>query len=357
MAELSAQGAVARPRETVHFGAVSKGYTVFRDQDILAAKITPCWENGKVGQAHLGHEVGVGSTEFHVVRAKECADPRYLMHFLRLPSVRATGELRMTGSGGQRRVPPEYLRSLQVPTPSLDEQRRIAAILDHADALRAKRRQVLAHLDDLTQSVFQSALQDDGAESVAANELMPHMRNGLSPSSGGAHRAKVLTLSAITRGRFNPSAAKEGDFATEPPEDKCVAAIDFLMCRGNGNPGLVGVGVFVPEDRFDLVFPDTVIAGRVDSARVLAPILEVAWRQPSVRRQIEQVARTTNGTYKVNQKSLASVHVAIPPLAVQRATAGQFAKIDEARTVVLEGQAADEALFASLQARAFSGEL
>lgn len=117
MAELSAEGAVAKARETVQFDSVSKGYTVFRDQDVLVAKITPCWENGKVGQAHLDHEVGVGSTEFHVVRATEATDPRYLLHFLRRPEVRARGELRMTGSGGQRRVPAAISSHCRCPYP------------------------------------------------------------------------------------------------------------------------------------------------------------------------------------------------------------------------------------------------
>ena len=54
------------------------------------------------------------------------------------------------------------LEELAIPLPPLDEQRRIAAILDHADALRAKRRQVLAHLDALTQSIFHDMFGDVG---------------------------------------------------------------------------------------------------------------------------------------------------------------------------------------------------
>ena len=154
MAELDPDAAVARPRITRPFSEVAKGYTVFRDGDVLAAKITPCWENGKVGQARLDHKFGVGSTEFHVLRPNDALDPRYLLHFLRQPSVRIDGELRMTGSAGQRRVPVAFLQNLQIRLPPLPEQRRLASILDHADALRAKRRQVLAHLDSLTQSIF-----------------------------------------------------------------------------------------------------------------------------------------------------------------------------------------------------------
>ena len=62
MAQLDATTASAKPLETRSFSEVSKGYTVFRNHDVLVAKITPCWENGKIGQAELDHEVGVGST-------------------------------------------------------------------------------------------------------------------------------------------------------------------------------------------------------------------------------------------------------------------------------------------------------
>ena len=60
----------------------------------------------------------------------------------------------MTGSAGQRRVPEYFLADLDIPCRSLPEQRRIAAILDRADALRAKRRAALAQLDTLAQSIF-----------------------------------------------------------------------------------------------------------------------------------------------------------------------------------------------------------
>ncbi|WP_434968850.1 restriction endonuclease subunit S [Microbacterium sp. bgisy207] len=107
------------------------GYTPFRNADLLVAKITPCFENGKIGQVRIKTDVGWGSTEFHVVRPNDAmVDRRFLHHFLRTPEVRAAGGMRMTGSAGQRRVPINFLRRLQIPLPPLPEQRRIAAILD-----------------------------------------------------------------------------------------------------------------------------------------------------------------------------------------------------------------------------------
>ena len=118
-------------------------------------KITPCFENGKIVIADIPHAFGFGSTEFHVVRPiPNKLDPRFLLHFLRMPDFRAQGERRMTGSAGQRRVPADFLSTFDIPLPPLPTQRRLAEVLDRAEALRAKRRAALAQLDSLTQSLF-----------------------------------------------------------------------------------------------------------------------------------------------------------------------------------------------------------
>ncbi|MBH2009598.1 MAG: restriction endonuclease subunit S [Xanthomonadaceae bacterium] len=161
MAAVSAEKACITVAVDKPYSEVSKGYTSFQNGDVLVAKITPCFENGKIAQALIPRQFGFGSTEFHVIRPKpERLDGRYLHHFLRQPRIRAEGEERMTGSGGQRRVPTSFLSQLVIHTPPLPEQRRIAAILDQADALRAKRREALAQLDSLTQSIFMEMFGD-----------------------------------------------------------------------------------------------------------------------------------------------------------------------------------------------------
>lgn len=289
----------------------------------------------------------MGADGVKVLKVRDGFDAKFVYHALR--------SIQINSAGYSRHF--KFLKQVMVPALSLDEQRRIAAILDRADALCTKRRQVLAHLDTLTQSIYRTALEGEDSRRVSAGEVMPDLRNGLSPSSGGAHFAKILTLSAITQGRFDPEATKTGKFAVAPGADKRVRSGDFLICRGNGNRALVGAGVYSDSDRPDLVFPDTVIAGRVDRSVVLLPVLAIAWRQPEVRRQVEALARTTNGTYKVNQRSIGSVEVPIPQMSVQRALVSRFEQIEVWwRRVDLVRERADE-LFASLQARAFAGEL
>lgn len=134
---------------------VKKGYTYFSDGDVIVAKITPCYENGKMALAtEMPEPTAFGSTEFHVFRATNGLDNRYLFHFLRNPMVQAAGAKKMKGAAGQKRVPADFFKSLNLYLPPLDEQKRIAAILDKVDELRAKRREAIAELDKLVQATF-----------------------------------------------------------------------------------------------------------------------------------------------------------------------------------------------------------
>ncbi|NJO00131.1 MAG: restriction endonuclease subunit S, partial [Anaerolineales bacterium] len=109
---------------------VEKGYTSFQNGDVLFAKITPCMENGKCAIAkNLANGIGFGSTEFHVIRAREKVIPEWVYYYLRQGVVRKEAERNMTGSAGQKRVPSRFLEEAQLPLPPLDEQKRIAAIL------------------------------------------------------------------------------------------------------------------------------------------------------------------------------------------------------------------------------------
>lgn len=169
-------------------------------------------------------------------------------------------------------------------------------------------------LFDKIKSQFIERFEGHGYETAKAKSFMSNMRNGVSPSKKGSYAEKVLTLSAVTQGSFDPNAWKDGIFDECPPPDKRVHTSEFYMCRGNGNKTLVGTAVYALEERDDLVFPDTVIAAHIDSSVVLMPYLFVAWKMPKVREQIESSARTTNGTYKINQAVLSNVELIVPPI-------------------------------------------
>lgn len=155
MAGLDSDEVVVMPSETRALCEVMTGFTYFQNGDVLVAKITPCFENGKTAEVNMTFKHGFGSTEFHVIRAdRSQLIPRYLVHFLRQSWVRDMGQRRMTGSAGQRRVPRAFLKELSIPVPPLSEQERIAGILDKADRIRRKPEQSVAEANALIRSVF-----------------------------------------------------------------------------------------------------------------------------------------------------------------------------------------------------------
>jgi type I restriction enzyme S subunit len=134
---------------------VSKGYTSFCRGDVLLAKITPCFENGKAAVVEqLAGSVGYGSTEFHVLRPSDRIDARFLFHLIWNPHFRRLGAARMTGSAGQKRVPTSFLAEYEFWLPQLAEQKRIAAILDKADSLRRKRLEAVRLADEFLRVAF-----------------------------------------------------------------------------------------------------------------------------------------------------------------------------------------------------------
>lgn len=121
------------PQQVRSLSAVYGGYTYFAENDVLLAKITPCFENGKLSIARgLQNGIGFGSSEFMVLRCSAKLDPDYLFYFLSRDMFRETGKGRMTGAVGHKRVPPEFVQSQEIPLPPLDEQKRIVAVLDEA---------------------------------------------------------------------------------------------------------------------------------------------------------------------------------------------------------------------------------
>lgn len=111
-----------------------KGYTLFQRGDVIAAKITPCFENGKVALlSDLPTSFGLGSTEFHVLRAKPGHDPRFIYHWTRHPALLRAGEATMTGSAGQRRVPAAFFDRFEISSIVGPPQSAIADILDAID--------------------------------------------------------------------------------------------------------------------------------------------------------------------------------------------------------------------------------
>jgi type I restriction enzyme S subunit len=131
---------------------IGSGYTYFCDDDVVVAKITPCFENGKGALAKgLVNKTAFGTTELHVLRANpEQLEPEFLFYLTISNLFRKLGESEMFGAGGQKRVPESFFKDFRAGLPSLDEQQAIARFLDfktaQIDALIAKQQALLDKL-------------------------------------------------------------------------------------------------------------------------------------------------------------------------------------------------------------------
>lgn len=133
------------------YGKVKKGFTYFENNDVLFAKITPCMENGKGAIVHgLTNGIGMGSTEFHVLRPiNGISSPYWLLALTRMPIFRERAAKNMSGTGGQKRVSASYLDHFMVGLPAMEEQRRFEAIYRQADKSKSVIQKALVYLNDI----------------------------------------------------------------------------------------------------------------------------------------------------------------------------------------------------------------
>lgn len=305
------------------------------------------------------HIEGIVSPAYGVwdVRDERVVDRLYLERFLRSTQAIGYYKAKLRGTTLRRRsLPRPVFEAMQVPLPPLPEQRRIAAILDEANATRSARHSQTESLAALVELRVQALVASAPSTRHFAELLAEPLRNGISPSRTGRFPGEVLTLSAITHGRFDAAAKKADSFTSPHSPAKLVTAGLHLICRGNGNRDLVGSMAVVPETMNGVAFPDTMIATRPTSV-IGSTALAAAWRSPFVRDQLLRGAATTNGTYKVNQQLLESIRVPVPSTSSQEQIEALEAELGAVRSQLDASSAALDTLFASLQHRAFRGEL
>lgn len=124
------------------------GGAKFRNNDTIMAQITPCLENGKIAKIDVleDGEVGFGSTEYIVIRAKEGNDSDFIYYLITSPIIRNPAIKSMVGSSGRQRVQTEVIQRLRVKVPVLDEQQAIARILKPLDDKIAVNKDINANL-------------------------------------------------------------------------------------------------------------------------------------------------------------------------------------------------------------------
>ena len=132
MSSVSNDGYIETKIDAPYSHVKKGGYTYFKDDDIIVAKITPCMENGKCALAvNLTNGIGFGSSEFHVFRVNsDKILTKYLFALLNRNVVREDAEKNMTGASGHRRVPISFYEQLEIPVPSITEQQKIVSKIE-----------------------------------------------------------------------------------------------------------------------------------------------------------------------------------------------------------------------------------
>lgn len=131
MADLNENQISFKPKEVKRLNEVFNGYTYFKDDDVLVAKVTPCFENGKAGLVeNLKNGIGFGSSEFYVLRSSNLILPKFLYYLISRDKFKQYGVSKMTGTGGLRRVPKSVVAEFQIPLPPLSIQEEIVAEIE-----------------------------------------------------------------------------------------------------------------------------------------------------------------------------------------------------------------------------------
>jgi type I restriction enzyme S subunit len=341
--------------------AIGSSKQVVQPNDVLVSKIVPhirrAWVVGPKG----GHQQ-IASGEWIPFRSDRVA-PDYLRHLLISDWFHPRFMQTVSGVGGSLlRARPAEVAKIQVPLPSLPEQRRIAAILDKADALRQKRREAIARLDQLLQSIFLEMFGDpvtnprgwrkaDFAEVVYFQEG-PGVRKWQFRSAG----VKLINVINIVDGELDLS--KSSRYLDEDEVNKKYE--HFLL--GDGDYVIASSGVTwgkiaeVRSEHLPLCLNTSMIRVRSRDARIDKRYLRVFIEGPSFRRQIDRLI-TGSAQPNFGPSHLKKLEILMPPIEIQRefssSASSTFAQKQrsEAQLVKLDS------LFASVQQRAFTGQL
>lgn len=333
-----------------------------RTGDVLLSKIVPHIRRSWVVGAEQGRRL-IASGEWIVFRGDRF-DPRYLRHALL--DDRFHGEFMRTvsGVGGSLlRARPAYVAKIEVRLPDLREQRRIADVLDRAEMLRAKRRAVLAMLESVPRALFLSAFGDPvsnprGWPIAALGGITSKIGSGSTPTGGDAsYKTDGISL-------IRSMNVRDGEFSFRE-----LAHIDETQAAR-----LSGVVVAADDVLLNITgasvarvcrAPGSVLPARVNqhvcivrpTHRMHAPFLEQVLLNPKMKRKLLGIAESGATRQAITKAQIEGLVVPLPPVVEQECFARHVAAIEKVKSLHRDSLARLDELFASLQHRAFRGEL
>jgi type I restriction enzyme M protein len=312
------------PDETRRLNEVSNSYTYFANGDVLLAKVTPCFENGKAGVAkRLQNGIAFGSSEFYVIRPGERVLSQWIYRCIMHDAFRSRAIPQMTGTGGLRRVPRAFLEQFKIPLPPLEVQREIVAeiegyqrVIDGARAVIDNYRpHIPANLDWPIAELAEIATFLSGGTPSKANEAF---WQGDIPWVS----AKDLKTEQISDALLHVSEEAVEQTATQLAP---VGSI-LVLVRGMGLANSVPFAEVMYPCAFNQDLKAIVPKPELVHSRYLAHSLRGQFDY--FRRAMETAA---HGTLKLNSETLKSTKIPLPTLEVQQ---GIIAEIEAEQALV-----------------------
>jgi len=316
---------------------------------------------GKVGFADV--ELATNQQINAVVPDTGRVDPRYLYQYCR--TLRPVLE-HVAPSTTLKIVKKSLFQELPIPLPPLPEQRRIAAILDKADAVRRKRQQTIDLADQFLRSAFLDLFGDPvtnpkGWPVIEFGELLSDISYGTSKkctSERTVGTTPILRIPNILGGEISWDDLKHCALDARELDKLRLEDGDLLFVRTNGNPEYIArCAVFDGNDE-PVAFASYLIRARFrEGADALPVFLREQFSFPTYRSRLVRETRTTAGNFNISSKGLRRLRLVLPPMREQEQFFRAIEAIVRLRKKYATAQTSEEALLGSVTQRAFRGEL
>ncbi len=258
----------------------------------------------------------------------------------------------------------ERCLQLEIPLPNIAEQRRLAAILDKGDALRTKRREALAQLDRLTQSIFVEMFGDPICNPMnwpmVEVGAVADVQGGLQVTTARKTRpveVPYLRVANVYRGCLDLGEVKTIRATESEIVRTRLLRDDMLVVEGHGNPEEVGRAALWSGEVENCVHQNHLIRVRFDQAKVAPAFACTYINSPGGRQHLLRAGKTTSGLNTISVSNVRATPIALPTLAAQRTFGARVADVEHLKSVQLAASVEANALFAAIQHRAFRGEL
>lgn len=335
-------------------GDVKKGYTFFKNDDVIFAKITPCMENGKcaIGK-NLKNGIAFGSTEYHVIRAKEEIIPEWIYHYLRQEHVRQSATHWFRGTAGQQRVPATFLEELKIPLPPLTEQKRIASLLARADRLRTLRRTAHDLGESLLQSVF---LEMFGKPEENPKDFDVFELGEIGTLDRGRSKNRPRNAPELYGGKYpfiqTGDIANAGSYIRTYQQTYSELGLKQSKMWKAGTL-CITIAANIAKTAiltFDACFPDSVVGFVPDKAKTNVEYVQY-WL--SFKQQELEDTAPESAQKNINLEILRGLAIPVPPLSKQEEFGGVVARVESLRGRMSEAGRQVNGLFESLLAESF----